>query len=103
MGSVCFSHHNDVHYLSFQSCPPGRSHGGKASGGMGNIQGHPWEGILQGGGSHEVLPLAAEQGDVDAHNNDDHGYKMALIDHSDWTQEEFEQRRLGYIQMPHND
>merc|ERR1712180_543393 len=25
------------------------------------------------------------------------------MDHSDWTQEEFEQRRLGYIQMPHND
>jgi len=40
---------------------------------------------------------------VDAHNNGDHGYKMALMDHSDWTQEEFEQRRLGYIQMPHND
>merc|ERR1712243_368741 len=40
---------------------------------------------------------------VDAHNNCDPGYKMPLLDHSDWTQEEFEQRRLGYIQMPHND
>merc|ERR1712240_673633 len=24
---------------------------------------------------------------VDAHNNGDHGYKMALMDHSDWCQE----------------
>merc|ERR1712002_348253 len=40
---------------------------------------------------------------VDAHNKADHGYKMALMDHSDWTPEEFEQRRLGYIPLPHND
>jgi len=40
---------------------------------------------------------------VDAHNNGDHGYKMALMDHSDWTQEEFEQKRLGYIPFPHHD
>merc|ERR1712080_793908 len=100
MGTVCFSHHNDVHNLSFQSGPTGRSLLGKASGGMGDIQGNPWEGVLQGGGPHEVLPVAAEQGDGGCHNNGDHGYKMALMEHSDWTEEEMNEKRLGFAPSP---
>merc|ERR1711909_23988 len=34
---------------------------------------------------------------VDAHNNGDHSYRMALMEHSDWTEEEMAERRLGYI------
>jgi len=39
---------------------------------------------------------------VDAHNNADHGYKMALMEHSDWTEEEFNERRLGFIPSPYD-
>merc|ERR1711890_135557 len=39
---------------------------------------------------------------VDAHNNGDHGYKMALMEHSDWTEEEFNERRLGFIPTPYD-
>merc|ERR1711962_214213 len=35
---------------------------------------------------------------VDAHNKADHGYKMALMEHSDWTEEEMNERRLGSCQ-----
>merc|ERR1711909_60567 len=34
---------------------------------------------------------------VDAHNSGDHGYKMALMEHSDWTEEEVNEMRLGFI------
>merc|ERR1712002_870227 len=34
---------------------------------------------------------------VDAHNSGDHGYKMALMEHSDWTQEEMNEKRLGFV------
>merc|ERR1712080_697501 len=37
---------------------------------------------------------------VDAHNNGDHGYKMALMEHSDWTEEEMNERRLGFAPSP---
>merc|ERR1712180_363445 len=33
---------------------------------------------------------------VDAHNKADHGYKMALMEHSDWTEEEMNEKRLGF-------
>merc|ERR1712010_389076 len=34
---------------------------------------------------------------VDAHNSGDHSYKMALMEHSDWTEEEVNEMRLGFI------
>merc|ERR1711962_1031339 len=37
---------------------------------------------------------------VDAHNKADHGYKMALMEHSDWTEEEMNERRLGFAPSP---
>merc|ERR1712080_581949 len=37
---------------------------------------------------------------VDALNNGDHGYKMALMDHSDWTDLEMNERRLGFAPSP---
>merc|ERR1712058_212194 len=37
---------------------------------------------------------------VDAHNKADHGYKMALMEHSDWTEEEMNERRLGFAASP---
>merc|ERR1711890_202037 len=37
---------------------------------------------------------------VDAHNNGDHGYKMALMEHSDWTEEEMNEKRLGFAPSP---
>merc|ERR1712179_611343 len=32
---------------------------------------------------------------VDAHNSGDHSYKMALMEHSDWTEEEVNEMRLA--------
>merc|ERR1711962_1380648 len=37
---------------------------------------------------------------VDAHNKADHGYKMALMEHSDWTEEEMNVGRLGFAASP---
>merc|ERR1711962_1257931 len=37
---------------------------------------------------------------VDAHNKADHGYKMALMEHSDWTEEEMNERRLEFAASP---
>merc|ERR1711962_1593448 len=37
---------------------------------------------------------------VDAHNKADHGYKMALMEHSDWTEEEMNQWIGDWSQEP---
>merc|ERR1712080_309710 len=37
---------------------------------------------------------------VDAHNNGDHGYKVALMEHSDWTEEEMNEKGLGFAPSP---
>merc|ERR1719402_1525700 len=37
---------------------------------------------------------------VDAHNKADHGYKMALMEHSDWTEEEMEEDSFEDVTGP---
>merc|ERR1712179_47855 len=39
---------------------------------------------------------------VDTHNSGDHSYKMALMEYSDWTEEEMAERRLGYVPAPYD-
>merc|ERR1712179_896055 len=39
---------------------------------------------------------------IDVHNKGDHSYRIALMEHSDWTEEEMAERRLGFIPAKHN-
>merc|ERR1712215_183654 len=70
----------------------GSGPGLRPQGRMGFLQVQPWQEILRQGGYCQVQHLGTHNAEFEAGKQT---YWMAIYEHSDWTQEEFEERMLG--------